>query len=329
MARLMIPAWWRVPVVGAALAVPALFVGQVLPVSSVASTFLALGGFVVAPILGGCLAVGMMRATPRDRLAALAGIAGAVAFGVLSRNPAGVLLGLGLTVPLALLLARPDPVPSGLASAGVAGWLVALVGFSADRGPPAATSPWLSALAAASGILVAAGFGAYAWRTGTGPSRAPSRRARLALVLAGAALLVLSFIVGGHWLIFPLWPAALAMLLLPALSRWRAWPAGAGLVVAVALVGAFPVATCTADPWSDAIVPDVPPDADAHPQRVALAELAGNGPRWASGDGFSGESVRCGALPLALGAAWGAILASSCTWVTVRRDRPLSHVQAP
>lgn len=311
MERPTLPRWWRGAVMAAAALSLFPFLFHVLPTGRLQEYGFLLQAL-AGVVLGGALAAGMVRRGGADRIAAGFGILAAFAHAVVTSNPFALLSGLGITIPCALLVARRDWPPAPLA---IGGFLVQVVGLAAlmgSRGPYGEQPAWPEALAAAGALAIAVGLIAFAARATPEAPRPLGSAGRLALVAAGVALLALSWLVGGHLFFLPVWPLALALLVVPPLARWKAWPAGAVVVASVALVGAFPAGVCTADPWSDAIVPGQAPDADARLELVTLAEAGGIGPNWQSGGGFTGLRVSCPLPVVALGTAWiGALVVAA------------------
>lgn len=312
-----LPRWWR----GAVAAVAALsffpFLLYLVPsgrLQEAAFLVMALGG----AALGASLAGGMLRRGGADRLAVGFGFLGAILFAIVSASPFNFLVGLGVTMSCALLVARRDWPPAPLALGGLLLHMVGLAAMLSSRGPPGEGPRWPEVVAAAGALATAAGLLAFALRARTEAARPLARGGRYALVAAGAVLLALSWLVGGHLLFVPVWPLAVLLLVAPPLARWRAWPAGAVVVGSLALGGALPAGVCTADPWSDAVVPGVAADADARAELVTLAEVGGSGPRWSSGGGFTGLRVTCPLPVVAFGGGWALALVAASGWAARR-----------
>lgn len=272
---------------------------------------------VLLGIVGLALAFAMARGRTRDQLAAFAGIGIAIIFAIVTQDPFGILFGLGIGVPAALVAARPHPIATFVTAIGLGVTLFGLSLLLRERGPMTADLEMRGLIISLSFVALALGLvlhAALARSEVRGAAFAGlSRRALVSYVALGAILLGLAWLMGGYVIGFlPIWPFALAALVLPPAISWRAWPAGAIAVAVVALAGAAPVGTCTADPFSDAIGPG-DPAADARPRLVLLGEVGTRGPDWASGDGFSGERVTCAPLLLGLGAGWAIALVGAAT----------------
>lgn len=313
MDRPAVPAWWRPALVAAAAL--ALLPGLFSFVSTRASSWLdplfALL-FLGSPLVGIPLGVSLARRGGRDAAWAAVGLAAALAFAFVQEGPVGFLQGLGLTMPAAVLLARPMPAPTAMAVAGLLGRFALLAALQRDRGPY--RPPGLLELAAGYGtaLLLAGAFLAYAVLARPSDERRPSgRRGAVAAVLGGAILLALSFLVGGHWMFLPLWPLPVALVAFPALAARREAPHAALAALGVLAAGMLPLATCAVDPWSDAVIPGVDERADARPERVLLATLGGSGASWATGGGFTGERVECPAWAAGAGVAWDVALVAA------------------
>ncbi|HWH09380.1 MAG TPA: hypothetical protein VNX21_09280, partial [Candidatus Thermoplasmatota archaeon] len=282
MQRPEVPGWWRWPVAAAALLLVSFSLeglpGGLLPRALQDWLVLVHAAYLLAPLGAGALALGMWDGSRRDRAFMLGGVAAAVLVSALAGLPGMALALAGAFVPLALVAARPHLLATPLALAATAAFLV--LAFLARDRPVDAALGGMEVARLAAGLAAALGLAAYALLARPAPAvRGLSRRARLAVVGAGAALLLLSFLLGGQLLVFfPLWPLALAALVVPALARWRAAPGAAALVLGVLAAGALPLGTCSFASWSDAVPPGgQPPPRDAP---VQLHEVGTRGPFW-------------------------------------------------
>lgn len=317
MHRPLVPRAWRVAV-GAcgALLLSIPLVGDALGVTP--PSLFAIAGI--------SLAVGMIHGSPRDRRTLVIGLGLALLLGLVAQSVPMTLLALGIGIPAALVAARPQPLATSVTALGFGGTLLALSGLAQH---PATT---FTATGARETILLAVvatlglGLLLHALLSRSAPadahpctssSRLPDtpalpRRTRLALILVGVAAFALSAALGGRIADIALWPFAIGALVVPALARWRVWPAGALLVGAIALAGAVPAGTCDMHMQRIGIPNDAPPLA----QTMTLAQIAGHGPL----GGDPGFETTCAPTVLARGAAWALALAGAAL-IVARRER--------
>lgn len=316
MDRPEIPTWWRAALGAIALLQVPFVLAEVVP--WLAQNALSQEAwFLGNAIAGGALGIAMLRRGGRDRIAAFAGLAGAIGFAIASEVVFFALAWLGPCMALALACARPHVAATPLAALGVVGTLLVMRASLHSRGP--VQPEWHGALALMSGVALILGIALLALVGRSIPSAPLTRRARIGLALGGTTLLALSWLLGGNLLFLPLWPLAIALLVVPPLAAWRTAAAGAALVGAVALAGLVPIGTCTYDPWSDAEIPGRAADADARPELATLGEAGVHGPSWSSGDGFGGYAVACPGHVVALGGAWDVALVAAAIFAAVRR----------
>lgn len=251
------------------------------------------------------LVVGMLRAGGRDRAAGLAGLAAAALFGVVVSDPFAFLAATGLSVPAALVAARPHAVTTPLTAVGSAALVLAVMTLArVGVGSPVDTDPRArDVIFACTFALLATGLLGHAVVARSEPRIPWSRRARIGVAVLGTALLALSWAMGGHVFWYDIWPVGLAVLALPTFARWRTWPAGAVTGAALVAIGLVPLGTCELHRWTDAGISDL----SEIPMRAL--QIGAVGPWWMSGgDGFTGFTVSCGPLLVAAGALWAMAL---------------------
>lgn len=325
MERPRFPRWWRSTIIVLGL----------LPLLMAAPTLLPMLGMGPAFILwalgslgwGLALAFGMIRRGGRELVAALAGFAGAILYAMVGETPFHLLAGIGTCMAVALAIARPDPIPSALAVTGFAAQTMTMRALNAYRGPIDSIPGWPNAIMVGATLLLSGGLVAYGLRARVEPATATASSGlgpapRIASIALGVVLLAIAWLAGGSFAFIPIWPLAFALILLPALLRWRAWPMGAVVVAAIALAGGVPAGVCTAHPWSDAVGPDGESLTPAYPRVVTLVGAVGNGPDWSASNGFSGLRVECPTSVLALGAGWALVLTTAASIVAWGRRAP-------
>lgn len=139
------------------------------------------------------------------------------------------------------------------------------------------------------------------------------------VLAVGAFLLALTWVWGGNLLVVPFWPVPLLVLAAPLLHRALSPPfevdAPRIALAVLLLVGLVPVGSggaCTAHHWTDT------GDTHTATTTVHILELAGHGPRWASGGGFEVTEVDCAPWLDALALLWVAGLAGASWWAGER-----------